>query len=416
MEQATTQFKVISVSEWLNSGSESSTNTVFPLPLVDLRRESEYLKRRLCYKRIQERYPSASPSSVRVVNLPLDTLVSGERSCELPPRHVPFVVLVPIKYTNEFMHKNKHGRIERPTSTSVNKDPNENYSDEGFISNFFLASKSKATQQSRVAWKVENILLDCDCDSSKSCCSEQCIWTESSKLKIISPPEEPLSLPPLPRLWEPDPLVQKDLFPLLTKSLDDHIKSNSSKGSKLQIWDLGCGAGRDICYLAQSFQEWINGMRGGNPSIEMNVRFVGVDNHKGSAARCLPLWRHCLVSNITDTRMINLNNVEHFSSALSDQQVVMCYSIRFLNRKLLAYITSKSCALSKGTIYATSHFCKASDGASWLFDHPSARHVLERSELRNLFESSSLWTVLKDEIVQDSDHGRTMIHFVAQKK
>jgi hypothetical protein len=53
------------------------------------------------------------------------------------------------------------------------------------------------------------------------------------------------------------------------------------------------------------------------------------------------------------------------------------------------------------------------------------KHVLERYELRDLFvpqpftaggaESVAKWKVLYDEVALDSDHGRTMIHFVAQR-
>jgi hypothetical protein len=50
------------------------------------------------------------------------------------------------------------------------------------------------------------------------------------------------------------------------------------------------------------------------------------------------------------------------------------------------------------------------------------KHVLERYELRDLFVpqpstagGAATWKVLYDEVALDSDHGRTMIHFVAQR-
>ncbi len=50
------------------------------------------------------------------------------------------------------------------------------------------------------------------------------------------------------------------------------------------------------------------------------------------------------------------------------------------------------------------------------------KHVLERYELRDLFAPQSStaggaahWKVLYDEVALDSDHGRTMIQFVAQR-
>jgi hypothetical protein len=47
---------------------------------------------------------------------------------------------------------------------------------------------------------------------------------------------------------------------------------------------------------------------------------------------------------------------------------------------------------------------------------------LERNELRNLVEehqtkyptSALEWVILRDEIVSDGDHGRTLIEFIAQ--
>jgi hypothetical protein len=55
------------------------------------------------------------------------------------------------------------------------------------------------------------------------------------------------------------------------------------------------------------------------------------------------------------------------------------------------------------------------------------KHVLERYELRDLFAPQpctagegaevavAKWKVLYDQVALDSDHGRTMIHFVAQR-
>lgn len=42
------------------------------------------------------------------------------------------------------------------------------------------------------------------------------------------------------------------------------------------------------------------------------------------------------------------------------------------------------------------------------------KHVLQRHELRDMFRGS--WDVLRDEIVTDNDHGRTLVQFVARKR
>lgn len=46
-----------------------------------------------------------------------------------------------------------------------------------------------------------------------------------------------------------------------------------------------------------------------------------------------------------------------------------------------------------------------------------AKHVLERNELGDLFQqaTAATWKVLYDDVAQDSDHGRPLIQFVAQK-
>ena len=43
------------------------------------------------------------------------------------------------------------------------------------------------------------------------------------------------------------------------------------------------------------------------------------------------------------------------------------------------------------------------------------KHVLERDELNKMFCAGIGWSVLHDDIVQDSDHGRTLLNFVAVK-
>ncbi len=77
-----------------------------------------------------------------------------------------------------------------------------------------------------------------------------------------------------------------------------------------------------------------------------------------------------------------------------------------------------------GTVIAISHFCKSEEGASWNFDHPKESNVLERFELKCLFDNAHendnncnerRWHILKDDLIVDGDHGRTMIQFIARK-
>jgi hypothetical protein len=71
--------------------------------------------------------------------------------------------------------------------------------------------------------------------------------------------------------------------------------------------------------------------------------------------------------------------------------------------------------LLPGTLFALSHFCKPYSGAPWDFDHPKEKSVLERDELKTLFENTKRWQILHNELANDGDHGRTLIRFVAKR-
>jgi hypothetical protein len=445
-------FNVVSLDEWIGGGGVAlqSENGFVPLPLVDLRPSKEFEKCHISFQRVRDRCRNNilagkdEPADRRlpaipIVNLPFELLQNGQRSCELPPRHIPFAILIPNKFVS---------------STNKNVvDP--------LILDFFFASISKATQQSRVKWKVEQVLLEGECSCAvKTLPCEQtctCLWKQASTLGMLSEPNEALPCP-LPRLWQPDPVVENELLPLLLETLAA-LPTSTQTTKEAFIWDLGCGSGRDICYLAEEYKR-ARSRSNVNPKISSRsdsdaattpgeqvqdvtlgkARFIGFDNHKGSAARCLPFWKNRMVDDCTETRLVDLNKVAQFDAMLEEEQqivnnnyningstatatsqVVLCYCIRFLNRKLLVHIaTSKACttcSLQKGAIFAISHFCKEEDGGPWPFAHPKEKHVLDRSELSKLFGDTNDgdWIILKDSLVTDSDHGRTMIHFIARK-
>jgi hypothetical protein len=56
----------------------------------------------------------------------------------------------------------------------------------------------------------------------------------------------PLIPLPLPRLWSPDPMIEQTL-PLLKEKL----QSTGQQHGVMEIWDIGSGLGRDVCYLAE---------------------------------------------------------------------------------------------------------------------------------------------------------------------
>ena len=267
-----------------------------------------------------------------VVHLPFSSLISGERSCEMPPRNQSFGIL-----------------LEKIDDNSEQQDNDK------LLLEFFFADKSKATHQSRKPWTVHALLI---------ATSE--LWEESKVLGIHQPlnhQSTPTSnLPfPLPRLWQPDPLISSLLWPILESQM-----SCQKKYYDCAIWDLGSGAGRDACYIAENVKlcGWTH------------CRVVGLDNHKASAKRCEPFWRRRNVAEIAQSRNVNLNNLELVEELIKQDNVACFYAVRFLNRKLLAYLAHES-NLKPGTVFAMSYFCKPSDGAEWKFEHPKVGIVNE---------------------------------------
>ena len=397
-------YHIVNVHEWLN-GDDNQI-----LPIVDLRSYEEFDLQHIDMNSYTNMCSNREYTLPTIVNLPLQTLLSGERSCELPPRHVEFAILIPRQYVQQFLES----------------------SDDCDIHQLFFASMSKSTLQSRKPWLVRQILIDSDT-----------LWKDAGELQIVksySDRESTTSFQRLPRLWKPDPITT-NLLPILKE-----WTINKDQNRIGLILDLGSGAGRDVCYLAEELKEYQCQQQSSN-----SVHVFGIDNHKGSAKRCIPLWKNRAVDDITQSLLLDLNKLHQVRSTLMDtpkllslpiqqqSEIICLYAIRFLNRKLLSYIanstisdtqkdsieskfTSKSTIHSPpqplilpiGTIFAMSHFCKPKDGATWDFDHPKESSVLERSELKNLFEARG-WQVLKDDIILDGDHGRTLIQFIAKK-
>mgnify|MGYP000712075109 CR=1 FL=1 len=401
-------YDIVDMHQWLSGWGEDGKT----LPLVDLRSREEFDNCHLC-------------SSVTIVNLPLSSLLSGERSCELPPRHVEFAILVPSQYAQTF--------LDGCFST---------------IHQLFFASQSKSTLQSRKPWLVMQILIE-----------EKSLWKDAGELGLIqrydrrsSNRDGTFPFQSLPRLWKPDPLVSSVMFPLLKDWImcrQPTMSSDSQTPINGLVLDLGSGAGRDICYLAEELKEF---QQQQPQQCMRSIHFVGIDNHKGSSKRCHPLWKNRGVDDVSDSLLLGLNKLHLVHDHLTDisklqsqpvpQTTILCiFAIRFLNRKLLSYIaesrssdeqstianpasrieTSKNVhspppplVLPLGTMLAISHFCKPDEGAQWNFDHPKESSVFERWELKTLFEGAK-WQIITDTIIPDGDHGRTLVQFVARK-
>ena len=465
------EYQVVDIHQWLDGS----------LPLVDLRSSNDFDDHHLSFvssTNTSAKTSSSSSSSLNhedappiIVNLPLTSLVNGERACELPPRHLKFAILIPNQYAQSFLLNNDHN-------------------DDCPIHKLFFASKSKSTLQSRIPWQVKQVLID-----------DKKLWKEASDMGLVTVRRnnsDYVSFMKLPRLWKPDPLLVTDILPLL-KTWMLHQDTTTQQDSLYGlVWDLGCGAGRDVCYLAEEMKEiQYNSLllhakqqqQQGQGQHQKNqftrsIHIVGVDNHKGSEKRCQLLWTNRNVHDVTESIIWDLNklhlvrqllmnpmshlqNLQHQTKQINKPDIVCIYAVRYLSRKLFSYIanshsvtysndepleTNNAAILSHyytkstiheqppplvtpiGTIVAISHFCKPTENADWDFDHPKESNVLERFELEHMFTVNDVvnvvnddddddndnaqarrWHILKNDIIMDGDHGRTLIQFVARK-
>jgi hypothetical protein len=306
-------MKYLSLREWWDLN----------LPLIDLR-DTE----------TQSTHQLLSTQARVIVCLPFSTLLSGERSCELPPRHVSFGILLE-DIQNESQALCRQERLQE----------------------LFFATSSKATQQSRKPWNIPVALI-----------ANDELWEQSKELGIYKFMDDlqgaSSTFAPHPRLWQPDPMISNLLWPVLEQYLP-LLKE------ECVIWDLGSGAGRDVCFLAEK----IKGTGLSNCSI------LGIDNHKASAKRCEPFWQHRQIEELAQAKNLNLNKLELVEEELKGSSVVCTYAVRFLNRKLLAFLANHS-NLKPGSLFAMSHFCKPYAGSAWNFDHPKVRRScsLQRGE------------------------------------
>ena len=426
-----------------NRKEERKTQTKRVLPLIDLRSYESFTKLHLVNplsyinssKKLNQNHRQFNHSQTKkresnddiysytgcddgsdsdgvIVHLPFHSLESGERSCELPPRNVPFAILIPQQQQQQVSTK---------------------------IHNFFFATKSKATSQSRKPWLVKQIIYEnndmwnnaremgimyenrneqiSDESSQDKNNSSKCDHEDRSRSKSHHRNHDHI-FRPLPRLWRPDQMVKSTLLPLLKERLETKLTHNQNKNQSsilsssqtkplpvplsFIVWDLGSGAGRDVCYLAEElkYHLHLSLQRESGKSTNMNMKnihynqndtdvdytstiptprkattasklvklcIVGIDNHKGSARRCMPLWKHRGVGHITKSLLLDLNkitlfrnelnmslsiddnvrlNLEHYDNMKEggDEEenggIDCLYAIRFLNRKLVTYIAN----------------------------------------------------------------------------
>ena len=400
------------------------------LALLDLRSLSDWYCPEACCRSTTSSSSSSSNTDgnnhhVTLVHIPFQEL--ADRSFELPPRDVPFVIIVA---TCE----------DIPKAQALLKPHNHH-------------THHPSKRQLIRFWKVVGVIVATDNVNQQ----------QANELGLVRngdigpvPPTAVLSN----RLWKPDPLLPMILWPLLRQTLET-IDTSSSKqqqsqpsdpNGNLEIWDLGSGAGRDVCFLAQSIAMWYHHQQQQQqqPQISADVdthivpqvRVIGIDQrYRGQdhIEQSRQFWTRSGVGTLTDAVYMDLQQVSEFANRVvqhqqsSSTRIACFYAVRYWNRSLVEWIRW-SPQLQPGTLFAMSQFGKAHVGQVWEFAHPKEKHVLERNELADLFsgsrsnesltaesnmpqqESAPKWTILLDQVVTDSDHGRTLIQFVARRE
>ncbi|CAB9508887.1 expressed unknown protein [Seminavis robusta] len=384
-----------SLEEWLTTG----------LPLLDIRNHDQY----------------AESHIKNSIHIPLSSV--RQRSYELPPRQDAFAVLI---------CSNNH-QEEQEESLQL-------------IREFFLCQEettinnsTKKKKRAQKPWMVPLILTDGKItrDQAKECS----ILVEGHGTQHDAPNNTDIeSFQPLPRLWQPDSMVKEVLLPILAKRLEETaaagIKERGNDDHLYEIWDLGAGAGRDVAFLAEELKATATNKRVATfRVVAMDQRYRSLQSRAGNdiqardpqvdpVEECIQFWKRRGIE--YETRCVSVhwgNQTQDHAQWFRKQQqqsgtttthLLCLFMVRFWNQSLMEFLATSDTELVKeGTLVAVSQFAKPHPGASWNFDHPKEKNVLERHELRQMFSTDRGWCVLHDNIVTDSDHGRTLINFVA---
>ena len=380
--------QITTLASWLEKGEQ--------LLLLDLRPAADQRRRRLAG--IHRRHPPAQPSLI-IASLPLEEVKA--RSFELPARHVRFSILV-------------------ASDDDDDNFGNDNCTHVQTASQFLLQPDRVASNKSRksLPWNVQHILV-----------ATEAFWREAKEMNLLG--EESTrsesSSSKLPRSWDPDEMVGAVLLPLLRKEM----KNGSPGGRQLYVYDMASGAGRDVAFLAEELLcSSVSGDGG-----QFHVTAIDHRYNAKQSNIVQNFFERRNVREVTSVVKANLSKWEAMREILVSARIAnggadgssgddasshdikttdILYCVRFLVRPLIRALASCS-LLRAGTIFAISHFCVAEVGSVWPFDHPSPETVLERDEMNDLFAANG-WDVVHDKIATDSDHGRTLVHFVAKKR
>jgi hypothetical protein len=207
-------------------------------------------------------------------------------------------------------------------------------------------------------------------------------------------------------------MVERILLPVLVEALQQqqhHQQQQTLSSSSIsndndnkndtvvEIWDLGAGSGRDVCFLAGALKKEQGRTAAAaaaaaanttttthNNNVRRTFCVVGLDQRYAARAadeECGTFWKRCGVDDCTASRKMHLEDWNAFEAALQAQActnnvVVQClFAVRFWNRPLVERL-AQSPLLAKGTIFAISQFGKATPDATWDFAHPKVSHLM----------------------------------------
>ena len=399
--------------------------------LLDVRNETEH-RRLLCCNNSCNAEDGGDRSAVTIVHIPLSDL--QERLFELPPRQIPFAILTNL--SNDIPH-HQHQHGGRKTS---NDDPSTQlrHWQQELESVLFPHANTNRRRMADPCRIISVINANCAETWKQAAACGISIHTNTDDNHnnniVLDKPVVMTQLPlfrPEPRLWQPDPLIEHVLLPLLKQELaaagaesahpkrdhnhnipqvdqptpPDHHRDDVSTTTPpattfYEIWDLGSGVGRDVAFLAEELLRHSSTTTTTTPLF----RVVGLDqryrnkttttgDHETSA-----FWkrRHC--EEVTECRCIDLNDIETLKTELhsgiqrslpddvratttssAEARKIKClYAVRYWNRALFQLVAQlgRDQILEPGTMVAISQFGKPSIGASWDFAHPKVRSNL----------------------------------------
>jgi hypothetical protein len=336
------ELKIVSLLEWWNDASYQPR-----LPLLDVRNQNDYNEKCLHSPSDSDSSTTTSTTTAAtIVHIPFTELEA--RCYELPPRHIVFCLILP------------------------------DYSAIGACEEFLLGARKKSPQK---PWLVPYAIL----------ASDPVNWQQAVSLGLgkegLQP--SPPSFRAMPRLWEPDPMVAQVLLPvLLENTMQDKDKHDDDHGSSVvetsEIWDLGAGSGRDVCFLAEQLREHLRlpqAVSESKPATNTAIKVVGLDQRyqKAVAAdeECNHFYGRRGIGDMTACRRIRLEDWDEFAGELQrtnreNGRVLCLFAVRFWNRPLVEQLV-RSPMIAPGTIFAISQFGKPSPDATWDFAHPKVR-------------------------------------------